>query len=107
MQSNVSCSIGEKIPEVHTKKHAASGIGKPIQGIAFVQGHVCTWWIIQKNVSIRYVPLGEAHALKDYSDGQKPKVTDQINCMDNLEGQPINYGNDMCVCILISRTTDN
>jgi len=58
---------GDKVPVVHMRNilgktvwfSPASGKGKPVRGIAFIQGRGCTWWVFWKDGEVRCVPHGD------------------------------------------------
>jgi len=58
---------GDEVPVVHMWNmlgktvwfSPASGKGKPVHGIAFAQGPVCTWWVMRKDGEVRCVPHGD------------------------------------------------
>ncbi|RMC21010.1 hypothetical protein DUI87_01866 [Hirundo rustica rustica] len=58
---------GDKVPVVHARGllgktvwiKSASSTDKPIHGVVFAQGPGCTWWIMQKDGTTRYVPQGD------------------------------------------------
>lgn len=58
---------GDRIPAVHIKSMlrktdwviSALGKGKPVCGIASVQGPVCTWWVMWEDGAVQYVPQGD------------------------------------------------
>ena len=57
----------ENVPVAHIKNMLgktvwvipALGKDKPIRGIAFAQGHGCTWWVMRKDGAVHCIPQGD------------------------------------------------
>lgn len=102
---------GDKFPVAHTKSMLgemvwvipAAGKGKPICGIAFVQGPRCTWWVMLEDGQVLCGPQGD---LILGENSQRVQLYDVVTTMQHcITASVRRSSNNSCMSITSQSTS--